>query len=192
MLGGFARLAGDFHGAMIELRDAVGHAELRELVAVGAEGIGFDELRAGFDVGLMNVEDGFAVRGVEFIHAALRAHGFVQQGAHGAVGDEDGAVQPFVEIFDTHALLVALSARPGAALPGPAACKKFIIIPFGRRGRRAVRWPRTPTAFTAETQRAQRKAGTWVSAWSVYPPFDRREGEPKMEVINRGSQSAKL
>ena len=103
-------------------------------MAIGAERIGFDELRAGFDVGLMDVEHGFAVGGVEFIHAALRADGLIEQRAHGAIGHEDGVLEPVVEIFDTHAWSVALSLSPSAALLVRAGCKKFIIIPFGRRG----------------------------------------------------------
>ena len=86
---GLARFAGDFHGAMIQFGDTVGHAELAELVAIGAEGIGLDDLRAGFDIGLMNVKDGFAVGDVELVHAALRADRFIEQRAHGAVADED-------------------------------------------------------------------------------------------------------
>jgi hypothetical protein len=38
-------------------------------------------------------------------------------------------VQPLVEIFDSHAFLLALSPQPDAALLVPAACKKFTIIP---------------------------------------------------------------
>src|SRR5271156_3407842 len=82
-------LAAYFHRAMIQFGDAIRHAELAELVAIGAEGIGFDDLCAGFDVGLMDVKDGFAVGDVEFVHAALRADGFVEQGTHCAVADED-------------------------------------------------------------------------------------------------------
>ncbi len=48
MFGGFARFAGDFDAAMIELGDAVSHADLRQLMAIGAEGICLDNLRAGF------------------------------------------------------------------------------------------------------------------------------------------------
>ena len=62
VLGGFARFAGNFDAAMIQLRDAIGHAELRELVAIRAERIGLDDLRAGFDVGLVDSKDGFGVR----------------------------------------------------------------------------------------------------------------------------------
>ena len=80
-----------------------------EFVAIGAERVGFDELRAGFDVGLMDVEHRFGVRGVEFVHAALRADGFVEQRAHGAIAYQDGVLQPLVEVFDSHASALALS-----------------------------------------------------------------------------------
>jgi len=44
---------------------------------------------AGFDISLVDPEDGFRLAGVEFVEAALRPDGFVQHGAHRAVGDED-------------------------------------------------------------------------------------------------------
>src|SRR5882762_6431145 len=75
---------------------------MRELETVGAESIGFDDLRAGFDIGLVDAEDGFRLCGVEFIEAALRADGFVQHGAHGAIGDEDRVFDAFVEVENFH------------------------------------------------------------------------------------------
>ena len=102
VLGGFARLASDFHSAMIQFRDALGHSKLAELVAVGAEGVGFDDLGAGFEVALMDVENGFGVEGVQLVHAALRADELVEQRAHGSVGDEDRVAEALVEVFDFH------------------------------------------------------------------------------------------
>ena len=64
VLGGFARFAGNFYAAMIQFGDAIAHAELAELVAVGAESIGLDDLGAGFEVGLMDAEDGVGVGGL--------------------------------------------------------------------------------------------------------------------------------
>ncbi len=143
LLGGFARFAGNFYGAMIQFGNAIGHAEFAELVTIGAEGIGFNDLGAGFDVGLMDAKHGVAVGDVELVHAALRADGFIEQRAHGAVGDQDGVGESFVEIFDAHGLvLFATSVSPPnqvrakrapanrALLPHiPAAGKKFVIIP---------------------------------------------------------------
>ena len=68
--GGFARFAGDLHAAAVQALHFVAEAERGELEAVRAERIGFDDLRARFDVGLVNAEDGFGFRGVEFIEAA--------------------------------------------------------------------------------------------------------------------------
>ena len=114
-----------------------------ELVAIGAERIGFDDLGAGFDVGLMDAKYGFGVRDVKLVHAALRADGFIEQRTHGAVGDQDGLCESFVEIFDAHVfLLFASTVSPAkqsranrapanwALFPHiPAAGKKFVIIP---------------------------------------------------------------
>jgi len=110
---GFASFAGNFDGAMIELSNAIAHAELRKLVAIGAEGIGFDDLRAGFDVDLMNVKDGFGMGDVELVSAALRADRFIEQGTHGAVGDQDHLAQAFIEIFNAHGLVLFAGNAPG-------------------------------------------------------------------------------
>jgi len=87
--GGFARFAGDLHAAAVEPLDFVAEAEGHELEAIRAKGIGFDDVRAGFDVGLVHAKDGFRFRGVELVEAALRAHGFVQHRAHRAIGDKN-------------------------------------------------------------------------------------------------------
>jgi hypothetical protein len=100
--GGFAGFARDFHAAAIEPLHFIGEAERRELEAIRAKSVGFDDMRARFDVGLVHAKNGFRLRGVQFIEAALRAHGFVQHRAHGAVGDEDGVLQPSVEIVNLH------------------------------------------------------------------------------------------
>ncbi len=102
VLGGFARFASDFHAAMIQLHGAVGHPKLAELVTVRAEGVGFDDLGAGFEVALVDVENGFGVEGIQLVHTALRADELVEQGAHGSVGDEDGVAEALVEVFDFH------------------------------------------------------------------------------------------
>ena len=76
---------------------------MRQLVAVGAEGIGLDDLRAGFDICLVDAENGIsACDGVELIGRAMMADGLIQQRTHGAVGDQDGVLQALVEIFNSH------------------------------------------------------------------------------------------
>ena len=57
VLGSFTRLAGDFDAAMVQLSDSVSHPELRKFVAIGAEGVRFNELRASFDVGLVDAKN---------------------------------------------------------------------------------------------------------------------------------------
>jgi hypothetical protein len=91
-------------------------------------------LRAGFDIGLMNFEDGVAVGDVELVHTALRADGFIEQRAHRAVSDQDYLAESFVEIFNAHGFLLFAGGVPGRE-PDPlldisAAGKKFVIIPF--------------------------------------------------------------
>ena len=98
--GGVAGFAGDFYAAAVEALHFIAEAERRELETVGAESIGLDDLRAGLDVGLVHAKNGFGLGGIQLVKTALRAHGFVQQGAHRAVGDENGVFQTIVEILD--------------------------------------------------------------------------------------------
>ena len=100
--GSFPRFAGNLHTAAVQALHVVAKAMRSELEAVRAKGIGFDDLRARFDVALVDAENGFRLGGVEFVEAAHRADSFVQQGAHRAVRDENGILQPFVEILNFH------------------------------------------------------------------------------------------
>src|SRR5260370_2348625 len=98
--GGFASFAGDFYGAAVKAVHFITEARRFELEASGAERVGLNDLRARVDIRLMHAKDGFRLRGVQLIEAALRAHGFVQHGTHRPVADEDGIFQPLVEILD--------------------------------------------------------------------------------------------
>src|SRR5271157_3054177 len=99
---GFPRFAGDLHAAAVQALHVVAEAEGSELEAVRPEGVGFDDLRARFDVALVDTENRFRLGGVEFVKAAYRSHGFVQHGAHRAVRNENRILQPFVEILNLH------------------------------------------------------------------------------------------
>ena len=111
--GGFARFAGNFHAAAVQALHFVAKAERCELEAIRAEGVGLDDLRAGFDVRLMHAKDRFGLGGVQLIEAALRAHRFVQHRTHGAIGDEDGIFQPLVEVLNFHGSIFLCSIRAG-------------------------------------------------------------------------------
>ncbi len=82
--------------------DFIPQAEMRELEAIRSERVGFDDLRAGFNVRLMDTKDCLRFGGIQFIEAALSADGFVQHGAHRAIGDENRVLDPFVEIENLH------------------------------------------------------------------------------------------
>ena len=102
MAGRLARLAGDLHAAVIEFRDAFFQTEGAELVAVGSEGVGLEDVRPGPEVSHVNAKYFLGARGVQLVHAALRPQVFVQQRAHGAVRDERGLAQPLLEFVDSH------------------------------------------------------------------------------------------
>src|SRR5215471_1900767 len=111
---GLARFAGDFHAAAVQALHIVAKADGSKLEAVRAKGIRFDDLRACFDVGLMDTENGFRLRGVQLVEAADRTHGFVQQRTHGAIRNENGILQALVKIRYFQSNLAKLSARPNA------------------------------------------------------------------------------
>ena len=83
-------------------KDFIAKAERSKLETIRTESVGFDDLRAGFDIGLVHAKHGFRLGGVDFVKAALRADDFVQHRAHSAIGDEDGVLQPFIKIEDFH------------------------------------------------------------------------------------------
>src|ERR1700731_1093183 len=100
--GRFARFAGDFDAAAVEALDFFPKAERLEFEAIRAEGVGFDDLCARFDVSLVDAEYRFRLARIHFIEAALRSHGVVEHRAHRAIGDKDGVFQPLVEIMNLH------------------------------------------------------------------------------------------
>src|SRR5207253_9846271 len=63
----------DFHAAAVEALHILAEAERRELEAICAKGVGFDDLRARFDIRLVNAEDRFRLGGIQFVETALRA-----------------------------------------------------------------------------------------------------------------------
>src|SRR5260370_9922653 len=112
--GRFARFAGNFHAAAVEALDFFGKAEGRELEAIRAKRVGFDDVRAGFDVRLVDTEYRFRLCRIHLIKAALRADGFVQHRAHRAIRDENRVFQPLIEVKNLHGscfLSVENSAR---------------------------------------------------------------------------------
>jgi len=71
-------------------------------------------LRAGVNVGLVHAKDSFWFRGIQFVEAALRAHRFVQQRSHRAIGDEYGIFQPLIEILNFQSWFVLCIDLRGA------------------------------------------------------------------------------
>ena len=90
-------LARDLGGEEVQLVGAVLEVESARAMGVPAEGVGFDHVGAGFEVGAVDVrndlgahtEDVFAA--VLVLGAAEVGHGdaLVQHGAHGPIEDED-------------------------------------------------------------------------------------------------------
>src|SRR6266481_3640619 len=92
----------EVHAAAVEAVDFFPKAERLELETIRAEGVGFDDLRARFDVSLVDAEYRFRLGRIHFIETALRAHGIVEHRAHRAIGDKNRVFQPLVEIKNLH------------------------------------------------------------------------------------------
>jgi hypothetical protein len=96
-LGG---LAGEAHGGAIDVAELLGDAEGGEARAAGAEGVGLENLGAGFDVLLMDLPHHVGGGEVELVEAAVDEDAAgVQHGAHGAVGDPDASRQLFSKLL---------------------------------------------------------------------------------------------
>src|SRR5947209_543076 len=67
----FARFAGKFYAAAVQALHIVAKPQWAKLETIRAEGIGLDDVRAGFDISLMHTENSFWLGSVEFIEAAL-------------------------------------------------------------------------------------------------------------------------
>ena len=100
--GRFARLAGDFHAAVIERHHLLGQSQGGQFHTIGAEGIGLDNLRSGLDVGLVHAENRLRLGNVQLLEAALRTGGFKQHRAHGPIGHEHGILEALRKVFDSH------------------------------------------------------------------------------------------
>ena len=69
-----------------------------ELDAVGTEGIGLDQLRAGGNVRAVNFLDDFGLREIEFVEGTLEADAArVELGAHGPVAQQRPPAKPLEE-----------------------------------------------------------------------------------------------
>src|SRR6266404_726756 len=87
--GSFTGFAGDFDSSGVEAGNFFAKAQGRKLESVGTKRIGFDDLRARLDVGLVDTENRFRFSGIQLIETALRAHSFVEHGTHRTIGDQN-------------------------------------------------------------------------------------------------------
>jgi hypothetical protein len=82
-------MAGDLRPLRIDGVDAIAKAERRQLHAVGAEGVGLDDVRAGAHVGLMDLRDHIRLGQVQLVERAVQEDAFrIQHRPHRAVADE--------------------------------------------------------------------------------------------------------
>ncbi len=93
-------LPGETDARFIDRAEFFGMPERREALAICAEGVGFEDLGAGFNVFLVDFANQGRERQVQFVVAAINENAFgVERRAHGAVGDEDAVSQRLLEFF---------------------------------------------------------------------------------------------
>jgi hypothetical protein len=92
------RLAGDLDRPEVDVADLILEPVLGQLEAVGAEGVGLDQLGAGADVLTVDALDDAGLGEVELVEAALVGDAArVDHRAHAAVGEDGPALQSLDE-----------------------------------------------------------------------------------------------
>ena len=90
------RLAGQRHGGAVDVRGPVREAVAPQLDAVGAEGVGQDELRAGLDIAAVDAGDQLRIAQRELLVAGIDKHALVvDDRAHRPVEDQGVPPQRF-------------------------------------------------------------------------------------------------
>ena len=80
------RLPGQPGAVAIDVSQLVQTSVLRQTKRIRAKGVGFNNVRPGMQVFLMDATDQVGLRDVEFVVAAVDENAFgIQQGAHGAI-----------------------------------------------------------------------------------------------------------
>ena len=88
------RLAGQAHAGQVDGLQLFGEAERAQTLPGGAEGVGFQDLGAGFDVLLMDLANHVGRGEVQLVEAAVDEDAArVEHGTHGAIGHDHAAGQ---------------------------------------------------------------------------------------------------
>ena len=91
--------AGDAHAGMIDQADLFCKPESGQALAIRAEGVGFENLGARFDVLLMNVAHQRGERKIQLVIAAIDENAFgIKHGPHGAIGHQNMFIKCVAEL----------------------------------------------------------------------------------------------
>ena len=121
-------LAGKAHAGGVDLRHLARQSMAGQAEAVGAEGVGFENLRAGLQILLVNGENQAGVGEVQLVVAAVDEDAAgIENGAHGAIGEHGAAGEDVGKLGHS---LVMLSHAAGCAKRGPL-CYTSVVIRLG-------------------------------------------------------------
>ncbi len=112
-------LAGQAHTGRIDLGHFVGQPVAGQADAVGAECIGFKNLRAGLQVLLVNGENQTGIGKIQLVVAAVDEDtASIEHGTHGAVGEQGAVGEDLGELG--HSVVMLRHASAGAPEQWPA------------------------------------------------------------------------
>ena len=132
-VGGAAR---DLGGGKVELVDAVGKMVIGQRHRGAAEGIGFDDVGAGFEILQVNIADDVGTGDVEDLGTVFapqvvgldRKRRLVDHGAHGAIDDEDTFGE---DLFERLPALLG-GGHKGCATDSLTTCQSFRLYQWYR------------------------------------------------------------
>ncbi len=124
------RLLGEAHPGCVDFRNFASQTVPCQPEAVGAEGVGFDDLSAGLQIFLMNREDQVRIGKIQLVVAAVDEHAAgIEYGAHSAIGKDGTTGENFVKL--RHSLDMLCQLGGGRQRAGPLCYTSKVISNAG-------------------------------------------------------------
>ncbi len=92
-------MTGEFYSGGVDIRESIFESIALQSASIGTVGVGFEELRPGFDVFTVDRPDQTRMFQVQFVEVGVQSHAAgVEFGPHGPVTDQDALFQSIQEI----------------------------------------------------------------------------------------------